>query len=217
MIDAHTQDQTGKSGAPFGTSPVIPVLTVEDPRVAVGLARALAAGGLTAVEITLRTPRALECIRAAAEEVPEVLVGAGTILEPGQMEAAAAAGARFLVSPGATAELIGAARASTQPWLPGASTASEAMELAEAGFTHQKFFPAEPSGGVAFLKSLAPVLPHIQFCPTGGIDAARAAAYLAQSNVFAVGGSWVTPPAAMGSGDYGMISRLAREAMQFRR
>ena len=196
----------------FEDCPVIPVLTVDDPKVAVDLARAIAAGGLAAVEVTLRTSRALDCIRAVAAEVPDVLVGAGTILTPRQLDEAAATGARFLVSPGATEDLIRAVRSSGQMWLPGAATPSEAMRLAEAGFVHQKFFPAEPSGGVAFLKALAPVLPHVRFCPTGGIDAARAAAYLELDNVFAVGGSWVTPPAALASRDYGTVTRLAREA-----
>ena len=196
----------------FGGYPVIPVLTVDDPEVTVGLARALAAGGLAAVEVTLRTLKALDCIRAVAAEVPEVLVGAGTILSARHMDEAMAAGARFLVSPGASDELVRAARASGRAWLPGAGTTSEAMRLAEAGFVQQKFFPAEPSGGVAFLKALAPVLPQVRFCPTGGIDAARAPAYLKLENVFAVGGSWVTPAAALATRDYATVTRLAREA-----
>jgi len=200
------------AGNLFAGCPVIPVLTVDDPQGAVGLARALAAGGLTAIEVTLRTAQALDCIRAIASQVPEVLVGAGTVLTPAQMDEVAAAGARFLVSPGATEDLIRAARSTSHIWLPGAATPSEAMRLAEAGFVQQKFFPAEPSGGVAFLKALAPVLPQVSFCPTGGIDASRAAAYLALDNVFAVGGSWVTPPAVLASGDYGAVTRLAREA-----
>jgi 2-dehydro-3-deoxyphosphogluconate aldolase/(4S)-4-hydroxy-2-oxoglutarate aldolase len=212
MSDAGTSNDAG-SGDVFGGYPVIPVLTVDDPRVAVGLAGALVAGGLASVEVTLRTPRALDCIRAIAADVPNAIVGAGTILTPGQMDEAAAAGARFLVSPGSSDELMRAARTSGRTWLPGAGTVSEAMRLAEAGFTQQKFFPAEPSGGVAFLKALAPVLPHVRFCPTGGIDAARAAAYLELDNVFAVGGSWLTPP-ALASRDYGTVARLAREAMR---
>jgi 2-dehydro-3-deoxyphosphogluconate aldolase / (4S)-4-hydroxy-2-oxoglutarate aldolase len=217
MSDVLASNSEAAFGGLFGGCPVIPVLTVDDPEVTVGLARALAAGGLSAVEVTLRTVRALDCIRAVVSEVPDVLVGAGTVLIPRQMEEAGAAGARFLVSPGATEELIRAARSSGQVWLPGAATPSEAMRLAEAGFVHQKFFPAEPSGGVAFLKALAPVLPHVRFCPTGGIDAARAAAYLALDNVFAVGGSWVTPPAALASRDYGAVTRLAREATRMAR
>jgi 2-dehydro-3-deoxyphosphogluconate aldolase / (4S)-4-hydroxy-2-oxoglutarate aldolase len=212
---SHAPAPSGRAGSDlFAGCPVIPVLTVDDPQATVDLARALAAGGLMAIEVTLRTARALDCIRAVAAEVPDVLVGAGTILSPRQMDEAGAAGARFLVSPGGTDDLIGAARSSGRVWLPGAATPSEAMRLAEAGFVQQKFFPAEPSGGVAFLKALAPVLPQIRFCPTGGIDAARAAAYLALDNVFAVGGSWVTPPATLASRDYGAVTRLAREAVR---
>ena len=196
----------------FAGCSVIPVLTLEDRRVAVDIARALAAGGLKFIEVTLRTAPALDCIRAVASEVPDLVVGAGTVLSPRQMDEAGAAGAHFLVSPGATEDLIGAARSTGQVWLPGAATPSEAMRLAEAGFVRQKFFPAEPLGGVAFLKALAPVLPQVSFCPTGGIDAGRAAAYLSLDNVFAVGGSWVTPPAAVASRDYGEVTRLAREA-----
>src|SRR5918993_4642408 len=134
-----------REASAFGRSPVIPVLTLDDPKVAVAIARALAAGGLTAIEVTLRTGGALDCIRAVAAEVPDLVVGAGTILDPRQMEEASAAGARFLVSPGATERLIDAARSSGLAWLPGAGTAAEAMRLAEAGFALQKFFPAEPS------------------------------------------------------------------------
>jgi 2-dehydro-3-deoxyphosphogluconate aldolase/(4S)-4-hydroxy-2-oxoglutarate aldolase len=199
-------------GDAFGRSPVIPVLTLEEPDVAVEIARALAAGGLTAIEVTLRTSRALDCIRAVAAAVPDLVVGAGTILSPEQMDEAVRAGARFLVSPGATERLVAAARAAHVAWLPGAATAAEAMRLADAGFARQKFFPAEASGGIAFLKSLAPVLPHIRFCPTGGIDVQRAPAYLQLPNVFAVGGSWITPPGALAAGDYGRVTSLAREA-----
>ena len=200
----------------FGGSPVIPVLTVDDPQVAVDLARALVAGGLMAIEVTLRTPKALDCIRAIARDVPDALVGAGTVLAPRHMDEAISAGARFLVSPGATDELVKAARSSGYVWLPGAATASEAMRLADAGVALQKFFPAEASGGVAFLKGIAPVLPHVRFCPTGGIDAARALAYLDLANVFAVGGSWVTPAAAVSARDYGAVTRLAREAAEMK-
>lgn len=198
----------------FEGCPVIPVLTLDDPEVAVALSRALAAGGLTAIEVTLRTDKALDCIRAVARDVPGLIVGAGTIRDPRQIDAADAAGARFLVSPGATDELIAAARG--RAWLPGIGTVSEAMRLAEAGFRHQKFFPAEASGGLGFLRSVAPVLRDVQFCPTGGIDAARAAVYLQLGNVFAVGGSWVAPAAALDSGDFQAITCLAREAAHMR-
>jgi 2-dehydro-3-deoxyphosphogluconate aldolase/(4S)-4-hydroxy-2-oxoglutarate aldolase len=212
-----TPSRQGNDPGAFGRSAVIPVVTIDDPGRAVALARALVAGGLTAIEVTLRTPGAMECIRAIASEVADMIVGAGTILESRQMDEAIAAGARFLVSPGATDRLIDAAHASGFAWLPGAGTAAEAMRLAEAGFSHQKFFPAEPSGGVAFLKALAPVLPEIRFCPTGGVEAKNASAYLALPNVFAVGGSWVTPSAAVANGDYGLIERLARDAASLRR
>jgi 2-dehydro-3-deoxyphosphogluconate aldolase / (4S)-4-hydroxy-2-oxoglutarate aldolase len=200
----------------FGRSPVIPVVTVDDPGLAVGLARALAAGGLTAIEVTLRTPAALDCIRAIVADGAGLVVGAGTVLDPRQMDEASAAGARFLVSPGATDRLIDAALASGLAWLPGAGTVAEAMRLAEAGFAYQKFFPAEPSGGVAFLKAVAPVLPEIRFCPTGGVDAKNASAYLALPNVFAVGGSWVAPPAELAKGDFATVENLARDAARLR-
>ena len=212
MTGALPHGSGTEHGQLFGGSPVIPVLTVDDPQIVVDLARALVAGGLVAIEVTLRTPKALDCIRAVAREVPEALVGAGTVLAPRHMDEATTAGARFLVSPGATDELVKAARSAGHLWLPGAATPSEAMRLADAGVVYQKFFPAEASGGVAFLKGLAPVLPHVRFCPTGGIDAARAPAYLGLANVFAVGGSWVTPAAALSARDYGAITRLAREA-----
>ncbi len=211
-IDASGASNRLVDSGAFGRSPVIPVLTVDDPQVAVAISRAVVAGGLTAVEVTLRTRRALVCIRAVAEEVADVVVGAGTILDPNQMDAAVAAGARFLVSPGATQPLIEAARTSGFAWLPGAGTVAEAMRLAEAGFRSQKFFPAEPSGGVAFLKALAPVLPDIRFCPTGGVDARLAPAYLELPNVFAVGGSWITPAAALARADYQLVTSLVRKA-----
>jgi 2-dehydro-3-deoxyphosphogluconate aldolase / (4S)-4-hydroxy-2-oxoglutarate aldolase len=178
----------------------------------VALARALAAGGLDVLEVTLRTAWALECIRAIAAEVPEVEVGAGTVLEPWQMEAAAEAGARFLVSPGATARLLDAAGTSPVSWLPGAASVSEAMRLGERGYGLVKFFPAEPLGGVAALKAIAPVLPGIRFCPTGGIDHRKAPAYLALANVVAVGGSWVAPAPAVAAGNWDEVTRLAAEA-----
>jgi 2-dehydro-3-deoxyphosphogluconate aldolase/(4S)-4-hydroxy-2-oxoglutarate aldolase len=192
--------------------PVIPVLTLDDPAMSVALARALAAGGLDVLEVTLRTARALECIRAIAAEVPEVEVGAGTVLEPWQMEVAAEAGARFLVSPGATARLLDAAGTSPVSWLPGAASVSEAMRLGERGHGLVKFFPAEPLGGVAALKAIAPVLPGIRFCPTGGIDHRKAPAYLALANVVAVGGSWVAPAPAVAAGNWDEVTRLAAEA-----
>lgn len=177
----------------FGGVKIIPVATFEDPEQAVRVARKLAAGGMPAVEVTLRTMRGLECIRAIASALPDVIVGAGTVLTPQQMDDAAKAGARFLVSPGSTRELVEAARSGQHAWLPGVATPSEALRLRRAGFDHLKFFPAEASGGIAFLKAIAPVLSDVKFCPTGGVDQSNAEDYLALSNVFAVGGSWVVP------------------------
>ena len=176
-----------------GGATIIPVLTLTDPDHAIRIARKLAADGMPAVEVTLRTSQALECIRAISKALPDVIVGAGTVLTPDQMDEARKAGARFLVSPGATRPLIDACRSGSHPWLPGAATPSEAMHLRDAGFDHLKFFPAEPAGGIAFLKAIAPVLADVRFCPTGGIDQSNAASYLALPNVFAVGGSWVVP------------------------
>ena len=151
-----------------------------------------------------------------ASALPEAVVGAGTVLTPQQMDDARNAGARFLVSPGSTRELVSAARAGRPLAAGRRAPPSEAMRMRNAGFDQLKFFPAEPSGGVAFLKAVAPVLPDLKFCPTGGIDAANAASYLALPNVFAVGGSWVAPSAALASGDYATIERLAREATALR-
>jgi len=189
--------------------PVIPVVTITDPRQSVPLARALVAGGVCAIEVTLRTPCALEAIRIIAAAVPDAVVGAGTVVEPQQIEAAMKAGARFLVSPGATERLIAAARQSAAPLLPGAATASEAMRLLEAGIAFQKFFPAASSGGVPALAALAGPLPQIRFCPTGGISAQDAPAYLKLKNVLCVGGSWLTPADALAAGDWNRVRLLA--------
>jgi 2-dehydro-3-deoxyphosphogluconate aldolase / (4S)-4-hydroxy-2-oxoglutarate aldolase len=190
--------------------PVIPVVTIADPRQAVPLAQALVAGGVRAIEVTLRTTLALEAIRAIAAEVPDAVVGAGTIIDPRQIEAALKAGARFLVSPGSTDRLIAEAARSHAALLPGAATASEAMRLLEAGFAFQKFFPAASSGGAAALAALAAPLPQIRFCPTGGIAAQDAPTYLRLSNVLCVGGSWLTPADALAGEDWVRIRLLAR-------
>lgn len=191
---------------------MVPVLTIEDRKLAVPLARALVAGGLTALEVTLRTDAGLECIRAIAGEVDGADVGAGTVLDAARYEAAEKAGARFVVSPGATPALLAAARDSAVPFLPGAATAAEAMALADLGYSLLKFFPAEPAGGVAYLKALGAPLPAIRFCPTGGVNLKNAAAYLALPNVICVGGSWVAPAEALSSGSWEMVTTLAREA-----
>lgn len=192
--------------------PVIPVLKVARAADAVPLARALARGGLPAIEITLRTQDALEAIRRVADEVPEAAVGAGTILNARQFEEAEAAGARFIVSPGTTRELIGAAAASEVPLLPGAVTPGEIMAALEAGYFLLKFFPAEQAGGAGFLKALASPLSEVRFCPTGGIGADNARSYLGLPNVMCVGGSWVAPDARIAAGDWAGIEALAREA-----
>jgi 2-dehydro-3-deoxyphosphogluconate aldolase/(4S)-4-hydroxy-2-oxoglutarate aldolase len=192
--------------------PVIPVLTIEDAAQAVPLARALVEGGLPAIEITLRTQPALAAIEAVARDVPGALVGAGTVLNREQLRDAQRAGAIFAVSPGATPTLLEAADVAGMSLLPGIATASEAMVAQEAGYKMLKFFPAEASGGVAFLKSVYGPLPDLRFCPTGGIDAAKAKDYLALPNVLCVGGSWVVPNAALKADDFATITKLAREA-----
>ncbi|HEX6112186.1 MAG TPA: bifunctional 4-hydroxy-2-oxoglutarate aldolase/2-dehydro-3-deoxy-phosphogluconate aldolase [Geminicoccaceae bacterium] len=197
-------------------TPVVPVLTVEAVEIALPLARALVAGGLEVLEITLRTPAALRVIEMIASEVEGAAVGAGTVLTPAQYEAAVRAGARFVVSPGATQALLDVAAASPVPFLPGAATSSEIMTLLERGHSCLKFFPAEPAGGIAYLKSLAAPLPEARFCPTGGIDARIARRYLCLPNVLCVGGSWVAPGDAVAAGDWPSITALARAAAALR-
>ncbi|MFZ4789112.1 MAG: bifunctional 4-hydroxy-2-oxoglutarate aldolase/2-dehydro-3-deoxy-phosphogluconate aldolase [Rhizobiales bacterium] len=197
-------------------APVIPVLTVEGAGDAVPLATALVAGGLPLLEVTLRTEGALKAITAMAKQVPGAIVGAGTIRTADQAKAAVDAGATFLVSPGATPQVIAAVQKLGVPFLPGCATASEAMRLAEEGFRFLKFFPAEAAGGVNYLKSLAAPLADLRFCPTGGIDADKAKAYLALPNVVCVGGSWITPAAALKAGDWATVTRLSLEAGRLR-
>ena len=210
------------SGAVLTTSqvmalcPVIPVLTIERASDAVPLARALVAGGIRAIEITLRTPGALEAVRAIADDVPDAIPGVGTVLTAADLDAALAAGARFAISPGATPALLAAARAGGLPYIPAIATASELMAAMAAGFSVCKFFPAAQAGGVEALKSLAGPFPHARFCPTGGIDAASAPAYLALPSVVCVGGSWIAPRAAIAAGDFTTIERLARAAAALR-
>ncbi|MBI1418343.1 MAG: bifunctional 4-hydroxy-2-oxoglutarate aldolase/2-dehydro-3-deoxy-phosphogluconate aldolase [Limimaricola sp.] len=197
-------------------APVIPVLVVEDANSAGDLARALVAGGLPALEVTLRTPAALEAIAAMAE-VEGGVVGAGTLLTPRDVEAAKKAGATFGVSPGATKLLMEACEANDLPLLAGAATPSEAMALLERGYSVQKFFPAESNGGAPALKSFASPLPQIKFCPTGGVTLANAPAYLALPNTLCVGGSWVAPAAMVKAADWAGITRLAAEAAALRK
>ncbi|MBB2973755.1 2-dehydro-3-deoxy-phosphogluconate aldolase [Mesorhizobium sp. RMAD-H1] len=192
--------------------PVIPVLLVDRVADAVPLARALAAGGLPAIEITLRTPAALDAIRAVAQEVPEAIVGAGTILDARQYEEAAKAGSRFIVSPGTTKAIRDAANGSDVPLLPAAITPSEIMVMREEGYTYLKFFPAEQAGGAAFLKALSSPLAGTFFCPTGGVSLANAGTYLSLPNVVCVGGSWVAPKELVEAGEWQKITALASEA-----
>ena len=196
--------------------PVIPVLKIDDADNAVPLARALARGGLKVIEITLRTASALESIRRAAAEVPEAVVGAGTILDAAQFDEAARAGSRFIVSPGLTRELVAAAAGSEVPLLPGAITPGEIMTAREAGIDFLKFFPAEQAGGAAFLKSLASPFAGIRFCPTGGVSQKNVKDYLSLPNVICVGGSWVAPDDLVKAKDWAAIEALAREASGLR-
>jgi len=196
----------------LGLGPVMPVITVASAAQAVPLARALAAGGLPAIEVTLRTDAALDAIRAIATEVPEAVPGVGTALNPKHLEAAAKAGAKFALSPGATATLLDAGLSSPIPYLPAVATASEMMAAMERGYSAFKFFPAAACGGPAALKAFAGPFPALRFCPTGGIDAASAPAYLALGNVLCVGGSWIAPADAVAREDWAEIERLARAA-----
>ncbi|WP_128381486.1 bifunctional 4-hydroxy-2-oxoglutarate aldolase/2-dehydro-3-deoxy-phosphogluconate aldolase [Streptomyces cavernae] len=198
-------------------APVVPVVVVTDVADAVPLARALVDGGLPAIEVTLRTPVALEAIRAIADGVPGAVVGAGTVISPANVADSVAAGARFLVSPGWTPMLLDAMEASGVPFLPGVSTTSEVVALLERGVREMKFFPAEAAGGTAYLKSLAGPLPQARFCPTGGIRPESAPSYLALPNVACVGGTWLTPDDAVAARDWDRVARLAREAAKLRR
>jgi 2-dehydro-3-deoxyphosphogluconate aldolase/(4S)-4-hydroxy-2-oxoglutarate aldolase len=195
---------------------IVPVLAVESAATGIEIARALHRGGLNLIEITLRTPAAIEVIRSIHDEAPEVHIGAGTVLDPDQAEKAIAAGARFVVSPGMTPRLLEAAERWPVPYLPGVATASEAMALFDLGYRVMKFFPAEPAGGVAYLKALAAPLPQVRFCPTGGIDAHNARSYLELANVVAVGGSWLAPAKAVSSQDWLAITALAQQAAGLR-
>jgi 2-dehydro-3-deoxyphosphogluconate aldolase/(4S)-4-hydroxy-2-oxoglutarate aldolase len=190
--------------------PVIPVVVVEDVEHAVPIARALVAGGVPVIELTLRTPVALAAIERIAAEVPEIFLGAGTIVDPGQAKQAASAGAQFLVSPGSTRTLLSAMSDTGLPHLPGVATVSEILTALEAGYTELKFFPAEAAGGADYLKSVSTPIPASRFCPTGGITPANAEAYLRLPNVGCVGGSWLTPVVAIQQHDWTAITELAR-------
>ncbi|QCO98353.1 bifunctional 4-hydroxy-2-oxoglutarate aldolase/2-dehydro-3-deoxy-phosphogluconate aldolase [Arthrobacter sp. 24S4-2] len=193
-------------------SPVIPVVTIDDPHNAVPVARALADGGVRIIELTLRTESALTSLKRIADEVPDILVGAGTVLTPAQADAAVAAGARFLVSPGVTHTLMDHVLTLGVPFLPGVATIGEVMGVLERGLTAVKFFPAGPAGGPDYLAAIGAPIPQVQFCPTGGVGLDSAPRYLALPNVTCVGGSWLTPRGAVQNGDWQQITELAREA-----
>ena len=206
-MDIHTVLRTG---------PVMPVIVVDNVSDAVPLARALVAGGIRVLEVTLRTAAALDAIRAIAREVPDAILGAGTVVLPADLAAAAAAGARFAVSPGASPDLLEAGRQGPIPLLPGVMTPSDVINALAAGYTAMKLFPAAQAGGLGMLKALAGPFPQVRFCPTGGIDAASAPAFLALPNVACVGGSWLTPADRVRAGDWAAISELARAAAALR-
>lgn len=196
----------------LGLAPVVPVLVIEDPESARPLAQALVDGGLPVIEVTMRTTHALDAIESIRKHVDGAVVGAGTVLSAAMAKDCVDAGCEFLVSPGTTSAILKVAGKIDVPTLPGAATASEAMALADEGFLAVKFFPAEAAGGVDYLRSLASPLPHITFCPTGGIGASQAADYLALPNVAAVGGSWVAPRVAIANGDWDRIRDLSAQA-----
>ena len=201
----------------MGAAPVIPVIVLHDVAHAVPLARALLAGGIRMLEVTLRTPQALACMEAIARDVPEAVVGAGTMRSAADVQASAMAGARFGVSPGYTSKVGQACRDAGLPLLPGVATGSEIMMAQEDGLTELKFFPAMQAGGLAMLKAWQGPFGEIKFCPTGGVTSANAPEFLALSNVACVGGSWLVPNDAIVSGDWGRIETLARAASQLPR
>lgn len=195
-------------------APVVPVVVLERLDDAVPVARALVAGGLPVIELTLRTPVALDAIRAIAAEVPDITVGAGTVTTPAVAAKAHHAGAQFLVSPGATPTLLEGMQDTGLPFLPGTATVSEVLAALEAGCTALKFFPAEASGGAAYLRAISTVVPTARFCPTGGITAASAPSYLSLANVGCVGGTWLTPADVLAAGDWDRVTALAAQAAQ---
>src|SRR5882672_8215438 len=203
-----------KLAALFKQATVIPVLTIDRLEDAVPLARALVAGGVRVLEVTLRTPIAIEAAKAIMAQVPEAIVGIGTILNADDLARAQDVGAQFGISPGATPELLKAAAASGLPFAPGIATASELMQALAHGFDLVKFFPAEQSGGIKALRALAGPFPDARFCPTGGIAEANAASWLGEPNVVAVGGSWLCPAADIRSGNWGGITAMCNRTMK---
>jgi 2-dehydro-3-deoxyphosphogluconate aldolase / (4S)-4-hydroxy-2-oxoglutarate aldolase len=194
-------------------SPVIPVVTINDPAHAAPVARALLAGGINIIELTLRTGRAVEALMAVAEEVPEIRLGAGSVLTPEQADLAVKSGARFLVSPGASPRLLQHLVGLDLPVLPGVATVSEVLTAVDHGLTDLKFFPAGPAGGPAYLAAIGGPVPNVRFCPTGGVTADNMADYFRLQNVPCVGGSWLTPASALTGGDWASITRLAAAAL----
>ena len=197
----------------FAAGPVVPVLVINDVEKAVPLAKALMEGGIKVLEVTLRTPAAIDVIKRIADEVPDSLIGAGTVTNAQQLKAVVEAGAKFAISPGMTADLLKAGMDSEIPLIPGISSTSDLMKGKDAGYTHMKFFPAEASGGVKAIKSISGPFPDVTFCPTGGIGPNNYNDYLALNNVKCVGGSWLAPDDAIESGDWARITQLAKEAV----
>lgn len=203
--------------AVMNDGPVIPVIVIDELDQALPMARALLDGGVRVLEVTLRTPVALEAIRLIAQQLPQAIVGAGTLLGAADIEAALSAGAHFGVSPGSDPSLLRAARSAGLPLLPGVMTPSEVMNVLREGYQAMKFFPAVPAGGIAMLKAFHGPFAQVRFCPTGGISLGSARDFLALPNVACVGGSWLTPAAAVKAGDWAEVTRLAREASQLGR
>lgn len=197
----------------FAAGPVVPVLVIDDLDAAVPLAKALMAGGIKVLEVTLRTPVALDVIKKIAQEVPDALIGAGTVTNAQQLKAVIEAGAKFAISPGMTDDLLKAGAEADIPLIPGISSISDLMKAKDAGYTHLKFFPAEASGGVKAIKSISGPFPDTVFCPTGGISPANYNDYLALNSVRCVGGSWLAPDDAIAAGDWDRITQLAKEAV----
>jgi 2-dehydro-3-deoxyphosphogluconate aldolase / (4S)-4-hydroxy-2-oxoglutarate aldolase len=204
----------GPTSGLLDISPVIPVVVLDDPGRAVPLARALVDGGVAIIEVTLRTPRALDAIRAIAAEVPEITVGAGSVLTADQIEESLTAGAEFLVSPGASRELLRALVDAPVPVLPGAATLSEVITALDHGLTELKFFPAGPAGGPGYLAAVGGPVPTARFCPTGGVTVDNLGSYLALPNVPAVGGTWLTPRSSVEAGDWAAVTALAARAIE---
>lgn len=213
-MTAASASRQEKLAAIFKSATVIPVLTIDRVEDAVPLARALVAGGVRVLEVTLRTPVAVEAAKAMIAEVPDAVVGIGTILNGDDLARAKALGAKFGISPGATPELLKAAAAGDLPFAPGIATASELMQALAHGFDLVKFFPAEQAGGIKALRALAGPFPHIRVCPTGGIGEANAATWLADPNVVAVGGSWICPTADIRSGNWAGITAMCQRTMK---